>query len=288
MSTTADIKYFQSRWSELVDAKPTTEDIPFNFLVPKIETYYRSKAFVSQVGINALIAASAPLFFLIEKIQALHQPPDLDKLRDDLIHEINAFEHQAQAQGYGSYMILAARYILCRWVDQTVLNKAWGENYQWRKIQLPDNHEPEQDNSFYLLINRCLQEPAVYIDLLELFYLCLSLGFQQSIHTTLEANYTRPTETAVRDCLFEVISKQRERFSKQLEIHTPIKNIQKSLSSRFLLRPGMAILALLFLVGSYLGLNARLETALNGMHTNINHKCLSVTSSKQSFGVPPT
>src|SRR5205823_5465266 len=159
------------------------------FPLSRSETYYRSKAFVSQIGINPLVAASAPLFFLIEQIKALKQIPDINKLHENPLHEINAFENQAQSYEYRAYIIHTARYVLCLWIDQTVLQTTWGEKCGWEKIQLADLAESEQDNPFYSLLNRCIKEPAIYIDLLELFYLCLSLGFQVTNKaSSLEAN----------------------------------------------------------------------------------------------------
>jgi len=264
MNATVNSKNFQSRWSEIIDPPLATEDASFNFLVPKTVTYYRSKAFVSQIGINPLIAASAPLFFLIEKIQALSSAPDIEKLHDDLIHEVNAFEHQAGASGYRSYVILAARYVLCLWIDQTILSAPWGENSEWEKIRLTDAQETEKSSPFYLLLNRCLQEPTVYVDLLELFYLCLSLGFVGN-STPLESNSTKIAET--REYLFETISRQREGCSKRLEIDTLVKDTHKRFSLRPLLRPGIAIFAIVILITTYCTLNTNLEAPMRGADT---------------------
>jgi type VI secretion system protein ImpK len=262
MTTPADVKPSQFRWSEIIDPNQVKEESPFNYLVPKVATYYRSKAFVSQVNINPLIAASAPLFFLIEKIRSLQEAPDSEKLHNDLIHEINAFEHQAQANGYRSYVILAARYVLCLWIDQTILNTSWSENVEWEKMRLTDNQETDKGNPFYLLVNRCLQDATIYIELLELFYLCISLGFQVN-SPSLELNSIRLTET--RDCLFEVINRHREGYSKRLEVAAAAHSPRKNFSFRPLLRPAVIIFSAFILVCSYFILNTNLETPMSGV-----------------------
>lgn len=269
MNTTLDIKTFPSPWGDLVAPKSTLENPSFHFLAPVVETYYRSKAFVSQTNINPLIAASAPLFFLIEKIQNLYSAPDVNRLRDDLIHEIRAFEHQAQVHGYRPYMILAVRHVISLWADQTILSKPWGESCQWEKIQLPDNQGPDQENAFYLLLSRCLQEPTLYLDLLELFYLCLSLGFQGTTALPSEANNFRIAEA--RNCLFETIHKQRIDFSKQLEVDTSsTPKPHKNFSSRSFLRPSIVILMGLFLTGVYIMLNTYLDAPMSGIHAPLS------------------
>lgn len=261
MNTTSDIKTFASPWGDLVAPKSNLEDTSFHFLTPKVETYYRSKAFVSQVNINPLIAASAPLFFLIEKIQTLYKAPDLNRLHNDLMHEIKAFEHQAQVHGYRPYIILAARQVISLWTDQIILSKPWGENSQWEKMHLADNQGPDQDNGFYLLLSRCLQEPTLYIDLLEFFYLCLSLGFQGSTSLPSEANNFRMTEA--RNCLFETIHKERIGFLKQLEVDVSTPNKpRKNFLNRLWLRPSIVIMMGLLLVGIYFMLNTYLDAPM--------------------------
>lgn len=261
-TTTINNKSFQSLWNEIIDPKLPTEETSSNFLVPKVATYYRSKAFVSQVGINPLIAASAPLFFLIEKIHSLDTAPDIEKLYEDLIHEINAFEHQAAANGYRPYVILAARYVMCLWIDQTILKTSWGAHSQWQKISISDTHETEKDSPFFLLINRCLQEPDIYIDLLELFYLCLSLGFVEN-SISLKLNSTKITQT--RDYLFEIISKKREEYSKHLEIDNLAKETHKKFSLQAFIRPSMLIFSAILLITTYFTLNTHLNAPLNGV-----------------------
>ncbi len=259
-------KHFQSRWSEIIESKFETEENAFNFLVPKTVTYYRSKAFVSQIGINPLIAASAPLFFLIEKIQTLEIEPDIEKLHRDLIHEVNAFEHQAGANGYRSYIVLAARYVLCSWIDQMILDTAWGaKNQRWMKCRLTDPQEAEKESPFFLLINRCLQEPTVYIDLLELFYLCLSLGFMAN-NLLLESHKMKISE--MRDYLFEVISKQHEGYSKRLEVDITTPNTQKRFSLKPLFRISIALFAIAALITTYVFLNKDLEAPITGSTIN--------------------
>jgi type VI secretion system protein ImpK len=269
MNTThIDTTHFHSLWREIVEPTlPTAEEAPSHFLVPKTATYYRSKAFVSQISINPLIAASAPLFFLIETIQSLPTAPDLDKLHQDLMHEIHAFEHQASAHGYRTYMILAARYVLCAWIDQTIFSTPWGGNSHWESIQLADTPETDKKSPFFLLLHRCLQEPTLYIDLLELFYLCLSLGCtgntENSAVPELQLQQTHLIQA--RDYLFEAINTQRKGRSHLLEIDTPVQAPPSHFSLRAFLRPLIILSATLILIATYFILRTQLEDAMYGI-----------------------
>src|SRR5579871_4241228 len=145
--------------SELVE-----ETVLVNSLIQRVQPYYRSKAFVSQIGINPLIAATAPVFFLIEKFQQANIVPDLVALHDDLIHEIKAFENHAQTHGYKSQTVLAARYILCLWTDEMILNTPWGKNGGWTNFLLAqiDHKRHTHEKSFFALLEHCLQDMPTY------------------------------------------------------------------------------------------------------------------------------
>jgi type VI secretion system protein ImpK len=248
----------------IIDPVPTTgkEEAPFHFLAPKTATYYRSKAFVSQVNINPLIAASAPLFFLIETIQSLDTPPDIKKLHSDLTHELNAFVHQAIAYEYHMDIILAARYVMSLWIDQIILNTAWGKQSIWKNIKLTDTQiDADKNSPFFLLLKHCLQEPARYLCLLELFYLCLSLGFVDHGVVT-ESNHTNMV-VHTRDYLFETIIKQREGYSKRLEVGIPTKKALPGFSFRPVVRLGILLTFISALIITYFWLNTLLDIPIH-------------------------
>lgn len=267
MNTThSDTIHFQSLWREIAEPTlpATAEEIsPQQFLIPKASTYYRSKAFVSQVSINPLIAASAPVFFLIERIQSLDSAPDIEKLHADLTHEMHAFAHQAAAHGYRPYMILVARYVLSAWIDQTIFNAPWGKHIDWEKRQFTDAPETEK-NPFFLLLNRCLQEPTVYLDVLELFYLCMSLGCTGNDNST-EPHHTQLAQA--REYLFETIRAERKEHSNLLEIHTPTETQETftHFSLRSYIRSGIAVGMMLLFMTTYFVLHLQLEDAIHGI-----------------------
>lgn len=264
-TTTVESTHFQTRWSELSEPSLfALTEAPVHYLAPRTKTYYRSKAFVSQIGINPLVAASSPLFFLVDKIATLTTMPNLENLRSDLIHEIHAFEHQAQARDYRPYVILAARYALCLWIDETILNTTWGKQSNWSTMQLTDIHETTHANSFFVLLNRCLQEPSLYIDLLELLYLCMSFGMQGD-YRHMENGQTQLMD--IREQLFETICQQRDHVSKQLEINATTTVTRATFSWYSLLRPAVAACTLLSLVASYFMLDARLAAAFTTVNT---------------------
>ena len=77
------------------------------------QSYYRSKVYTANLGINPLIAAASTLFTLVAKLRESEAYTDINGLYQQLTHEIRAFENNAQAQKYRSDIILVARYVLC-------------------------------------------------------------------------------------------------------------------------------------------------------------------------------
>lgn len=247
---------------------PSDNMVLVNSLIQRVQPYYRSKAFVSQIGINSLIAAAAPVFFLIEKFQQANIVSDLETLRDDLLHEIKAFENHAQTRAYKSQTILIARYILSLWVDEMILNTAWGKNGGWKNLLLStDNKRSASEKSFFALLEHCLQDTPTHIDLLELFYLCLSLGFEGE-YKHMERSHLLLSE--LRDNLYHRIQHQRGEISKQLEI---TMQQEKTSSQKRSLKPILAasssFILLVAVIGGYFFMNNQLWDTFNHTYSAI-------------------
>lgn len=122
---------------------------------------HESTFFASQVAINPLIASANPLIAIASGRLAC---PDTKTLQA----EIRAFEYQAHHNGYTSQLILAARYLLCSFIDER----------QSSQLLTLFQHESYGGERFFVILERSCEAPGDYIDLLELGYLCLSLGYQ--------------------------------------------------------------------------------------------------------------
>lgn len=144
------------------------------------QSYYRSKIYTANFGINPLIAAASALFTLAAKLHNSESYTDINGLYQQLIHEIRAFENNAQAQQYRSDTILVTRYILCSFLDETILNTSWGKISNWERHRLlvTFHNEAQGGERFFMILERLSEDVAVHIDLLELIYICLSYGFE--------------------------------------------------------------------------------------------------------------
>ncbi len=139
-----------------------------------------------KAGLNPLVDSAAYLFSLIGQLKNLKSYSQLDQLQKTLIAEINRFQDAAKIQGYRSEYRVVSRYALCVTFDDIIANTAWGGQGQWDHYKLLTvfNSEVVQQERFFLILDRIIKEPALYIDVMELMYLCLSLGYKGNYRST--------------------------------------------------------------------------------------------------------
>ena len=105
--------------------------------------------------------------------------PDISGLRRLALDEIRRFEDRARASGIQNEVILAARYALCAGVDEAVLSTPWGAQSEWAQqtLLVALHREAQGGEKFFEMLDRISGDPARHIDLMELQYLCVALGF---------------------------------------------------------------------------------------------------------------
>jgi type VI secretion system protein ImpK len=150
-----------------------------------------------KAGVNPLVDAAAYLFSSIGKLTFLKSHRNLVKLQKDLINEINTFQETAKAQGYTSEYILVCRYAVCATVDDIITHTTWGGEGQWENYSVLGifNQEAPQPDRFFLILERIIKDPALYIDVMEFMYICLSLGYKGNYRTSSHDNQQLETIT---------------------------------------------------------------------------------------------
>lgn len=148
-------------------------------------------------GMNPLVSAASELLLSIARIRATRREPapfhpgefaghfqygeDIEQLRAGLEAEIRAFERRAlAASDIEQAQLIAARYVLCTAVDETVSTTLAGESGEWSRQGLLSTFHNETwgGEKFFQILDRCMQQPARNLYILELMYLLLSLGFE--------------------------------------------------------------------------------------------------------------
>jgi len=135
-------------------------------------------AFVGQSR-NPLLHAASPLLLLAVQLRHSANAGDAEVLRTQVQAQLRRFEARLADFRLASQTVIAARYVLCATLDEAVLNSPWGERSGWssRTLLVTFHGESYGGARFFQLLDKLLQDVPRHIDLLELMYACLALGF---------------------------------------------------------------------------------------------------------------
>jgi type VI secretion system protein ImpK len=128
---------------------------------------------------NALVRAATPLLLLAVQLRHSTQAPDIAVLREGCADKLHRFEDQVRQHGVDAKAAMAARYVLSTLLDEAVLASPWGEGSGWsqRTLLVTFHGETYGGAKVFDLLDRLSRDPARHLDLLELLYLALALGF---------------------------------------------------------------------------------------------------------------
>ncbi|KTC63680.1 hypothetical protein AO262_21460 [Pseudomonas fluorescens ABAC62] len=132
------------------------------------------------IGPNILVAAAWDLLSQVVQFKGDCARENLQSLNDRLSSGITAFETRALYQGAENSQVMSARYVLCSVIDEAVVTTAWGSRSDWSKTSLLSRFHNETigGEKFFQLLERLSRDPLKHLAMLELMYLCLSLGFE--------------------------------------------------------------------------------------------------------------
>lgn len=130
-------------------------------------------------GLNALVQAASPLLLLAVQLRNSVSQPDAAHLRDQVIAQVRQFESHAQTAGVAAQTVTAARYVLCSTLDESVMNTPWGQQSGWaaKTLLVIFHGESYGGEKFFVILDRLCADFSRHIDLIELMYICLTLGF---------------------------------------------------------------------------------------------------------------
>ncbi|HFE48897.1 MAG TPA: type VI secretion system protein TssL [Chromatiaceae bacterium] len=229
---------------------------------------------------NALLNAAAALFGLVSQLRGSASHPDIDGLREKVASEVRRFEQAANHAGVKSEDILAARYALCTLIDETVLSTPWGSGSVWSQEGMLSTFHNETwgGEKFFAILEQKSQAPAKHLDLLELYYVCMTLGLEGKYHV-LERGQSRLEE--VRENLYQLIRAHRGEFERGLSPHwLGVRDQRNALSRHVPLWVVGAIVAALLLL-TYVIFRVML-----GNQAEPVHRGLAAIDRKAAFASP--
>jgi len=218
------------------------------------------------VGLNPLVANASVLLNTVPTIRRSLNHADPAGLREYLLRAITEFEQRARAAGASPEHVLISRYALCTMIDEAVANMPWGASPEWvqRSLLVTLHREGFGGEKFFQLLEKAMEDPRRNIDLLELMYVCIALGFQGRYSVM---DNGRQQLDALRDRLHGVIRRERGEFERDLSgkwkgVQRVAKPLVRRLSVWLVLAAVALLLFVLYLVFA-LVLAARSDPVFN-------------------------
>lgn len=215
---------------------------------------------VDRSDTNALTAAATPLLSLAGRLASTTSHSDPASLSRHIVNEIQAFESAATSAGALPESVMTARYALCTLIDEIVLNTPWGSQSSWASQTLLSIFHKEAwgGEKFFQVLDRLLQQPAANLDLLELMYLCMSMGLQGQYRVYQDGRAQLET---VRSNVYQALRTHRRQPDRDLSPHWKgVEDTQSPLSKAVPLWVVGAVCAGIALV-VYVGFLYSLNTA---------------------------
>ncbi len=170
------------------------------------------------VGINPLVRAASPLLAAVTRLRGRVQHPDPDGLRRAMADAVRQFEQRALQTGLDSRSLRAARYALCATLDDLVLSTPWGSHSAWTQQSLTSvfHNEVSGGERFFDILEQMEKELGTHAAVVELMYLCLSLGFEGRYRILPRG---AATLAEFRDNLYRTLRQRRAEYERELSPH---------------------------------------------------------------------
>lgn len=177
-----------------------------------------------KAGLNPIVDAAGYLLSALGKLKHIPTYQQLAKLQKELIQEVNQFQETVKHLGYSTEYIVVCRYVICAAFDDIIANTAWGGEGAWENYYLlaAFNQDVKHHDKFFTIMERSINDPTSYIDLMELMYICLSMGYKGQYRAT---EYSQFQLEQITNNLYKHIRAKRGSFSKALS-PTPLKSAQ--------------------------------------------------------------
>lgn len=229
---------------------------------------YSPAQHIVQSGINPLVTAAAGLIALPAQLSIMPTHDNVENLRSQILEKIKTYENDARAAGIETDINYTARYVICTFIDEAVLNTLWGSDSPWTKQSLLStlHNEANGGETFFVIIERLLQDPNGNIDLLELMFICISLGFKGR-YAVMDRGYEKLEE--LRNVVFNHIRRCRGDFPQALSPHWQSQSdIKKPLRNYVPLWVVTAVASALLLV-IFLGFTLVLDETMDPVYESL-------------------
>lgn len=181
----------------------------------------------------ALIRDASPLLSITSQLKQLDGSMKVTTLHSHIVQLMQTFIASAQKHYDDKQLVSRASYALCATIDEGILNTTWGEHSAWSQKPLLSifHKETYGGEKFYTILSEEIHSDTKRYDLIELLYLCLSLGFLGKLRVD---DNGKVKSESIRANAYQTLSKNRDRFSTALSSNIEPANTHKKRLTSFL------------------------------------------------------
>lgn len=194
-----------------ISMKPLSMNQADQNILSALQLDYRS-------GINSLIEYATELFFAHYQI-VKGRFTDAEKIRAFIQDALLKFEMRCQQANLSKTLVKSAKYVICTFLDESVLQTEWGRESTWSHQSLLAQffNETWGGATVFKIRQFCLENIHEYIDLLEMIYVCLCLGFKGQYGT--EANGETLLDRIKRETYQAIVDYRGDKLNLPLSPH---------------------------------------------------------------------
>jgi len=139
------------------------------------------------------------------------------QLKTVLVQELHDFQAVCERASIRREHILAARYSLCTALDEAANATKWGENtWSSNSLLIQFHGENGGGEKVFQLLGRLVNSPAEHIDVIQVIYYLLSLGFRGRYRNATDGDMQLRT---IRQRLYDLIRQHRGEVPRELSLH---------------------------------------------------------------------
>lgn len=129
---------------------------------------------------NNLINAGSELLALCANIHQMPEPDDLYRFRQGIIRKITELKQSIGCYDYPPSLSDKTCFLFCIVLDELILHSGWAEDSGWENQTFVSELFGVRDGGeqFYWLAEKALSQPKLLLDLIELIYIFIRLGFR--------------------------------------------------------------------------------------------------------------
>ena len=137
-------------------------------------------AAIFSAGLGPLVQLASGLLSAAARLRQMPQHNSPQRLRDALVESVRQFETQARAKGLPNEQVVAARYVLCTYIDECASSTPWGGAGVWstHSLLVHFHNESWGGEKVFQLMGKLAENVSANRALLELIYVTLALGFE--------------------------------------------------------------------------------------------------------------